>query len=65
VREVQDDSPAATAGIAEGDLIIAAAGRDVSSADDLFDVLASSSGAPSLEITLLRAADERTVTVAW
>jgi hypothetical protein len=37
----------------------------VSSADDLFDVLASASTAPSLEITLLRGADERTVTVSW
>jgi serine protease Do len=65
VREVQDGSPAATAGIAEGDLIVAAAGRDVSSADDLFDVLASASLASALEITLLRGADERTVNVSW
>jgi serine protease Do len=65
VREVEDGSPAATAGIAEGDLIVSAGGRDVASADDLFDVLASGATAASLEITLLRGADERTVTVSW
>ena len=47
VREVEDDSPAAKAGIAEGDLIVAAAGRPVASADDLFDALGSvGAGAP-------------------
>ncbi len=65
VREVEDGSPAATAGIAEGDLIVSAGGRDVASADDLFDVLASGATAASLEVTLLRGADERTVTVSW
>ena len=63
VREVEDGSPAAKAGIAEGDLIVSAGGRDVASADDLFDVLGSA--ATSLEITLLRGADERSLTVSW
>ena len=65
VREVEDDSPAARAGIAEGDLVVAAGGRDVARADDLFDVLGALSGDAPLEITLLRGADERTVTVTW
>src|ERR671919_1702488 len=39
VREVEEDSPAAKAGIAEGDLIVAAAGRDITSADDLYDAI--------------------------
>ena len=39
VREVEDDSPAAKAGVAEGDLIVAAAGKPVTSADDLFDAI--------------------------
>jgi S1-C subfamily serine protease len=64
VREVEDDSPAAKAGIAEGDLIVAAGGRDVTSADDLFDVLGSIAADAPLEITLLRGAEERTVNVA-
>ena len=54
VREVEDDSPAAKAGIAEGDLIVAAAGKPVTSADDLFDAIGSAGGKDALELTLLR-----------
>jgi serine protease Do len=61
VREVEDDSPAAQAGIAEGDLLVAVGGTPIGSADDLFEALA---GEGSLEITLVRGTDERTVTVA-
>ena len=60
VREVEDDSAAATAGIAEGDLIVAVGERTITSADDLFDAL---SGEGALEIKLVRGADELTVTV--
>ncbi len=60
VREVEDDSPAAKAGIAEGDLIVAVGGTPITSADDLFDALG---GEGSLTITLVRGADEQTVTV--
>ncbi|MGI8999311.1 MAG: S1C family serine protease [Candidatus Limnocylindria bacterium] len=63
VREVEDGSPAARAGLAEGDLIVTADGRDVARADDLFDVLGSLGGDAPLEVTLLRGAEERTVTV--
>lgn len=65
VREVEDDSPAARAGLAEGDLLIAAGGRPVASADDLFDVLGSVAPDAPLEVTVLRGAEERTVTVTW
>jgi serine protease Do len=61
VREVEDDSPAATAGIAEGDLIVSVNGAPIASADDLFDALA---GDGALEIGLVRGADDLTVTVA-
>ncbi len=60
VREVEDDSPAAKAGIAEGDLLVAVGGTPIGSADDLFEAL---TGEGSLEITLVRGTDERTVTV--
>jgi len=60
VREVEDDSPAAKAGIAEGDLLVAVGGKPIGSADDLFEALA---GEGALEITLVRGTDERTVTV--
>jgi serine protease Do len=60
VREVEDESSAAKAGIAEGDLIVAVGDREITSADDLFDALG---GEGSLTITIVRGADEQTVTV--
>jgi serine protease Do len=61
VREVEDDSPAAEAGIAEGDLIVAVGDREIASADDLFDALG---GEGDLRITIVRGAEEQTVTVS-
>src|SRR6516164_6794783 len=52
IREVAEDSPAARAGRARGDLITAAAGNPVRSPDDLFDALAAASG--TLELTVVR-----------
>jgi S1-C subfamily serine protease len=63
VREVEEGSPADKAGIAEGDLIIAAAGKPVTSADDLFEALGSVAATAELQLTLLRGAEERTVTI--
>lgn len=60
VREVENDSPAAEAGIAEGDLIVAVGDREIASADDLFDALG---GEGDLRITIVRGAEEQTVTV--
>ncbi len=64
VREVEDGSPAAAAGIAEGDLIVAAAGRPVVTADDLFDAIGSVAGNADLPVTVLRGTEERTVTIS-
>lgn len=61
VREVEEGSAAAAAGIGEGDLIVAVADRAIGSADDLFDALGTDG---DLEITLVRGAEELTVTVA-
>ena len=60
VREVEEGSPAAAAGIAEGDLIVAAGERAITSADDLFDALGTSG---DLSITIVRGAEELSVTV--
>ena len=60
VREVEDDSPAAKAGLAEGDLIVAVGDRAIESADDLYDALGTSG---DLAVTLIRGADEVNVTV--
>ncbi len=61
VREVEDDSPAAKAGITEGDLIVAVGDREIASADDLFDALGATG---DLAIKIVRGADEVTATVA-
>jgi serine protease Do len=63
IRDVVEDSPAARAGIARGDLIVAAAGRAVHSPDDLFDALTAARGG-TIELTLIHGTDERTVRVA-
>jgi serine protease Do len=62
VRGVEDGSLAAAAGIEAGDLIVAAGGRAIADADDLFDALGSLT--PPFELGLVRGAEERTVTVA-
>src|SRR6266516_5877094 len=63
IREVAEDSPAARAGIAQGDLIVAAAGQPVRSADDLFDALQAARGG-TIELKLVRGTEERTLQVA-
>lgn len=62
VRGVEPGSPAAAAGIREGDLIVAAGGRAVGDVDDLHEALGAA-GFP-LDVTLVRGADEIAVTVA-
>jgi serine protease Do len=63
IQAVANDSAAAKAGLAQGDLIVAAAGSPVAEIDDLNRAL---DGSPvSLELTVIRGADERTVTVSW
>ena len=63
VREVEDGSPAAAAGIAEGDLIIEAAGRPIREPDDVYDALGALGSGSSLSLRVVRGADERTIEV--
>jgi S1-C subfamily serine protease len=65
VRGVVADSPAAAAGIKEGDLLVRAGDHDLATADDLFALLADVAPGSELSITLLRGSDEVTVTAAW
>ena len=62
IREVTEASPAARAGLASGDLIVAAAGQPVHTPDDLFDALAAARGG-TLELKVVRGTDERTLQV--
>lgn len=62
VRDVEDDSPAAAAGLAEGDLIVGAGGATTATVDDLFAAL---DGADSeVVLSVVRGADEIEVTVS-
>ena len=61
VRGVEPGSPAEAAGIAEGDLLVAAGGRTIDDVDALHEALRDT-GLP-LEVTLVRGTEERTVTV--
>jgi len=61
VREVTEPSPAARAGLAQGDLIRAVAGQPVRTADDLFDALPAAGG--TVELSIVRGVEERTVQV--
>jgi len=62
IRVVMEDSPAARANLAPGDLIIAAGDRPVGGMDDLFDALRAASGG-TLQLTVVRGTDERTIQV--
>ena len=65
IREVSENSPAAAAGLARGDLIVAAAGQPVRTADDLFGALRAAAPGGSLELTVLRGTEERGVHVVF
>ncbi|HEV8547036.1 MAG TPA: trypsin-like peptidase domain-containing protein [Candidatus Limnocylindrales bacterium] len=61
VRGVEDDSPAARAGIRDGDLIVEVAGRPVTDGDALQEILGTVE--MPFEVKLVRGTDERTVSV--
>jgi S1-C subfamily serine protease len=63
IREVMQDTPAARAGLAQGDLIVTAAGQPMRTPDDLFDALQAAGGG-AVELTIVRGADERVILVA-
>ena len=62
VRGVVDGSPAATAGVQRGDLLVRAGDRTLAGMDDLFDAL--DAAGDTLTVGLLRGSEERDVDVA-
>ena len=64
IREVMADSPAARADLAQGDLIVAAGGRPVTTPDDLYDALQAARGG-TIALTIVRGAGERDVQVTF
>lgn len=64
VREVTEGSPAARAGLAQGDLLVATGGRPMRTVDDLFDALESARGG-AIEFNIVRGTEERTIQVEF
>jgi serine protease Do len=65
VRAVERGSAADRAGVERGDLIVAAAGRDLDRIESLYEVLDTAQTDTPLEVTLVRGTEERTVSVTW
>jgi serine protease Do len=63
IREVTEDSPAAQAGLAQGDLIVAVGGQPVRTIDDLFDAL-QAAGEGTVELSVVRGTEERAIQVS-
>jgi serine protease Do len=63
VRGVEEDGPAATAGIAEGDLLVAAGDAPLVSIAALHDALGAAT--ETLSLTAVRGTEERVVTVTF
>jgi serine protease Do len=63
VRAVEDGSAAERAGIERGDLIAAAAGREIERVDVLYEALDAAGSADQLELTIVRGTEERNVSV--
>jgi serine protease Do len=61
VRVVEEGSPAESAGVRQGDLIVAVNGTAVRTADDLFDAMEA--GAAELQLRVLRGTEETDITV--
>jgi serine protease Do len=64
VRAVEDASPADTAGIERGDLIVAAGGRELERVDVLYEALDAARAEGTIELVIVRGTDERAVTVS-
>ena len=63
IREVEEGSAAANAGLQEGDLLTHAGDRPLKTFDDLHEVLKSVQPGDDFSVTVLRGTEERTVTV--
>jgi serine protease Do len=63
VRQVQDGSPAARAGVQAGDLIVAAGEKEIDGLDGLYEALDAAGS--TLALTLVRGAEERKVEVSF
>jgi serine protease Do len=65
VRAVEDESPAARAGVQRGDLIVGADGREIERMDALYEALDGARSEARLELQIVRGIEERTVEVTF
>jgi S1-C subfamily serine protease len=65
VREVEGESPAATAGIERGDLLVAAGGQSLERVETLYEALDAARTEGHLELTIVRGTEERAVEVTF
>ena len=63
VRAVEDGSPAATAGVRRGDLLVRVGESELGGIDSLYAALDAAGAGGSLELTVVRGTDERQVQV--
>ncbi len=65
VHALEDDGPAARAGVRPGDLLVAAGGQALASHDDLLRVLAGLAAGDDLRLGVVRGADELEIRVSF
>jgi S1-C subfamily serine protease len=65
IRGVEDGSPAARAGLVEGDLVVAVGDRPVTTVDGLLDALDGVGDGATLSLTVVRGTEERAVAVSF
>ena len=65
VREVEEDGPAARAGLAPGDLVVEAGDRPVDGVDAVYAAIDALGAGDELTLTVLRGAEERRVAVSF
>jgi len=63
VRNVQEGSPAAQAGVRQGDLLVAAGGQALTGHDQLFEALEAAAATGTLALAIVRGVEELTVEV--
>jgi serine protease Do len=65
IRAVEEGSAAERAGLERGDLIVAAGGKEIERTDSLYEALDGARAEGTLELTILRGTEERSVTVTF
>jgi serine protease Do len=65
VRAVEDGSPAEQAGLERGDLIVSGAGKEIDGIDALYAALDAARADGTLDLTIVRGTDERSLTVSF